>query len=91
MNTGRSCGHEENAEIRLRDSTPGQAAALLQKNDQDVAAALFRGSSVEAAQGDVVTMVRNHELIGDSGAFGASSMQYDPAATGGTTTLRFQR
>ncbi|HEX6417491.1 MAG TPA: alkaline phosphatase PhoX [Acidimicrobiales bacterium] len=39
-------------------------------------------------RGDAVHLVRNHEQGSLSGAF-ASGMTYDPAATGGTTTVEF--
>jgi len=37
----------------------------------------------------VVTLVRNHEVVAASGAFGKSTPTYDALAAGGTTTLRF--
>lgn len=47
------------------------------------------GMAVVAQDGDRVTLVRNHEVTGDSGAYGPEAITYDPAATGGTTTLIF--
>jgi uncharacterized repeat protein (TIGR03803 family) len=47
------------------------------------------GMAVVAVQGDVVTLVRNHELAGTAGAFAADVPTWDPLAGGGTTTLRF--
>ncbi|MEM9530704.1 MAG: alkaline phosphatase PhoX [Pseudomonadota bacterium] len=45
------------------------------------------GMAVVSAQDNQLTLVRNHEMVGDSGAFGPAEMTYDPAAIGGTTTL----
>lgn len=36
-----------------------------------------------------IVLVRNHELGSDTGAFGPVEIQYDPAASGGTTKLIF--
>jgi hypothetical protein len=47
------------------------------------------GMGVVAAHGDVLTLVRNHEVVTDTGAFGAQRIQYDPVAGGGAVTLEF--
>ena len=47
------------------------------------------GMGVVAQRGDEIVLVRNHELVGDTGAFGPASVHYDPAATGGTSTIAF--
>ena len=47
------------------------------------------GMAVVAADGPLVTIVRNHEMYNDSGAFGPEEITFDPAAAGGTTTLVF--
>ena len=47
------------------------------------------GMAVVAAVGDRLTLVRNHEIRSDDGAFAAGDIVYDPAAGGGTTTLEF--
>ncbi len=47
------------------------------------------GMGVVGVDGDQIVLVRNHEITSDRGAFGPRERQYDPAAGGGTTTLRF--
>lgn len=47
------------------------------------------GMAVVAQEGDVVTLIRNHERVTDTGAFGPKSIQWDPVAGGGTVTLRY--
>jgi len=47
------------------------------------------GMGIVAADGDVLTLVRNHEVVKLTGAFGPPAAQYDPACAGGTVTLRF--
>lgn len=47
------------------------------------------GMGVVAAEGDAVTLVRNHEQTGLEGAFGPAASHYDAACDGGTTTLRY--
>lgn len=47
------------------------------------------GMAVVRSDGEQLTLVRNHERIGDSGAFGDPALAWDPAATGGTTNLVF--
>lgn len=47
------------------------------------------GMGVVRARGDIVTLVRNHEVVRADGAFGAAASHYDPACSGGTTTLDF--
>jgi secreted PhoX family phosphatase len=47
------------------------------------------GMGVVAASGSIVTLVRNHEQTGLDGAFGPPASHYDPACSGGTTTLRY--
>jgi uncharacterized repeat protein (TIGR03803 family) len=47
------------------------------------------GMAVVAASGRRLTLIRNHELAADSGAFAGGDIVYDPAAGGGTVTLEF--
>ena len=47
------------------------------------------GMGVVGERDGVVTVVRNHELVTDLGAFGPREIQYDPVAGGGTTTFEF--
>lgn len=47
------------------------------------------GMGVVRGRGTRLTLVRNHELVKATGAFGPRSMQYDQVATGGTTTFEF--
>ncbi len=46
------------------------------------------GMAVVKATDDALVLVRNHEMVGDSGAIGPVANSYDSAAIGGTTTLR---
>ena len=47
------------------------------------------GMGIVSQRGDVVTLIRNHEIVSDRGAFGPSSVHYDPVAGGGTVTIEF--
>ena len=47
------------------------------------------GMGVVASQGDIITLVRNHEQTALDGAFGPQACHYDPVCSGGTTTLRY--
>lgn len=48
------------------------------------------GMGVVGADGDVVTLVRNHEVgISEAGSFAPGGATWDPACGGGTVTLRF--
>ena len=47
------------------------------------------GMGVVKERGSKLLLVRNHELVGVTGAFGPREMQYDAAATGGTCTVEF--
>jgi uncharacterized protein len=48
------------------------------------------GMGVVRADGDVVTLVRNHEVGGEAtGSFTPAAATWDPDCAGGTTTLRF--
>lgn len=47
------------------------------------------GMAIVRAVGHRLTLVRNHEIRSDDGAFAAGDIVYDPAAGGGTTTLEF--
>lgn len=48
------------------------------------------GMGVVAARGDVLTLVRNHEVSSDpGGSFAPAAATYDPGCRGGTVTLRF--
>ncbi len=47
------------------------------------------GMAVVKQDKNIITLIRNHEVFRDSGAFGSEKMQYDPGGGGGTTTLQF--
>ena len=47
------------------------------------------GMAVAGAEGNRVTLVRNHEIFTDKGCFGAPEHAYDRRGGGGTTTLVF--
>lgn len=48
------------------------------------------GMGVVRADGDIVTLVRNHEITADpGGSFAPAEATYDPDCRGGTVTLRF--
>jgi len=47
------------------------------------------GMGVVRERGGVATLIRNHEIVTDTGAFGPARIAYDPVAGGGTTTIKF--
>jgi len=47
------------------------------------------GMGIVRTQGDMVTLVRNHEVVRASGAFGPVESHYDTMCGGGTVTLEF--
>lgn len=47
------------------------------------------GMGIVRSRGDVVTLVRNHEVVRALGAYGPSASHYDPDCGGGTVTLNF--
>lgn len=47
------------------------------------------GMGVVATDGDVLTLVRNHEIVLGRGAFAPAAASYDPLCAGGTVTLRY--
>src|SRR5687768_16729774 len=49
------------------------------------------GMGIVARRGDVLTLVRNHEIKAGYGSFAAPSATYDPPCAGGTVTLRFDQ
>ncbi|MFN0182255.1 MAG: alkaline phosphatase PhoX [Aquabacterium sp.] len=49
------------------------------------------GMGIVAVQGEVFTLVRNHELRAYRGGFGPARSHYDPLCSGGTVTLRYDR
>lgn len=49
------------------------------------------GMGIVLQQGQVFTLVRNHERTGAGGSFGPLASQYDPPCAGGTVTLRWDR
>ena len=59
-----------------------------QLHDGRVVPALADGMGVVRNEGSRVTLVRNHELVGSSGAIGDPDLAYDVTG-GGTTTLVF--
>ena len=49
------------------------------------------GMGIVGVQGEVFTLVRNHELRAFRGGFGPAASHYDPLCSGGTVTLRYDR
>lgn len=49
------------------------------------------GMGIVRQQGDVLTLVRNHEIFGTGGGFGPAASHYDAGCDGGTVTLRYDR
>ncbi|WP_374661700.1 PhoX family phosphatase [Inhella sp.] len=49
------------------------------------------GMGIVKAEGEVFTLVRNHELLGFGGSFGSTATHYDPPCGGGAVTLRYDR
>lgn len=49
------------------------------------------GMGIARVDGEVFTLVRNHELFHQDGSFGPSSCHYDAPCGGGTVTLRWDR
>ncbi|MBP6901507.1 MAG: DUF839 domain-containing protein [Burkholderiaceae bacterium] len=49
------------------------------------------GMGIVAVDGEVFTLVRNHERSGLGGAFGDAATHYDAPCDGGTVTLRYDR
>ena len=49
------------------------------------------GMAVVEADGEVYTLVRNHEIFGQGGSFGPPACHYDAPCGGGTVTLRWDR
>ena len=47
------------------------------------------GMGVVRAEGDRITLIRNHEIWTPAGAFGPSASHYDAECSGGTVTLEF--
>lgn len=47
------------------------------------------GMGVVGVDGDVLTLVRNHEIVLGRGAFAPAAASYDPVCAGGTVTLRY--
>lgn len=47
------------------------------------------GMGVVGADGDVLTLIRNHEVVAETGALIEGPASYDAKAGGGTTTLQF--
>ena len=45
------------------------------------------GMGVVSQQGDSLILIRNHEMVTDTGAFGPRRIQFDRSAGGGTVTL----
>jgi len=46
------------------------------------------GMGIVATAGNVLTLIRNHEIVSSSGAFGAAESAYDPSCGGGCVRLR---
>jgi uncharacterized protein len=49
------------------------------------------GMGIVKSEGEVFTLVRNHELFGTAGGFGPAASRYDAPCDGGTVTLRYDR
>ncbi|MFN3304791.1 MAG: alkaline phosphatase PhoX [Roseateles sp.] len=49
------------------------------------------GMGIVKTEGEVFTLVRNHELPGLGGGFGPAASHYDAPCDGGTVTLRYDR
>lgn len=47
------------------------------------------GMGIARSDGDVLTLVRNHEITSGDGSFAPASATYDSPCAGGTVTLRF--
>lgn len=47
------------------------------------------GMGLVCADGDLLTLVRNHEVVTGAGSFAPASATYDARCAGGTATLRF--
>lgn len=47
------------------------------------------GMGIVAVNGTRLTLVRNHEVVREEGAFGSSLLHYDPAASGGCIAFEF--
>lgn len=49
------------------------------------------GMGIVKVDGEVFTLVRNHEIFGQDGSFGPAASHYDAPCGGGTVTLRYDR
>lgn len=49
------------------------------------------GMGIVKAEGEVFTLVRNHEVLDNAGCFGPAATHYDPPCSGGTVTMRYDR
>ncbi|HEY0955331.1 MAG TPA: alkaline phosphatase PhoX [Roseateles sp.] len=49
------------------------------------------GMGIVKTEGEVFTLVRNHEIFGTAGGFGPAASHYDAGCDGGTVTLRYDR
>jgi secreted PhoX family phosphatase len=49
------------------------------------------GMGIVRSEGEVFTLVRNHEILGLGGGFGPAASHYDAPCDGGTVTLRYDR
>lgn len=47
------------------------------------------GMGIVHADGDLLTLVRNHEIVTAAGSFAPAAASYDPVCAGGAVTLRF--
>jgi len=47
------------------------------------------GMGIVAARGSVLTLVRNHEVVAETGAIGAAHLHYDAPAAGGCVAFEF--
>lgn len=47
------------------------------------------GMGIVRERGNLITLVRNHEIARLEGAFGAAASQYDPVCSGGTVSMEF--
>ncbi len=71
----------------FRYTTFGWAGEALE--DGTVCPGSHDGMGVVAQRGDVVTLIRNHEVVRQVGAFGPAACHYDATCSGGAVALGF--
>ena len=58
-------------------------------SDENLTPARHDGMGVVKAEGSLITLIRNHEIVSERGAILPGPHNYDSKAGGGTTSLRF--